>query len=409
MTHGDGQIMKDYKAAALALPTIVALTLGGVALTAAPALAGQAPITSEPAEEASADDAPADDGAGAPSTEAAADGDVLQPADAAPQGGSSSVPTPPDMPDTPDAVDGVVDGADAPAAGEEAPVEAQAEVPFALVSPTQGQVFTEFGLVVAGTVDFAGTIEVRSPDGLLLGSALVAPGEWSIPVSFFEQPAGPLRLVVTAISAADPTVRAVETRDLLFAVPTSPAPTITAPAAPVVTAEAWPGSGTPVGSGVVTFRGTGVAGSEIDIEIERTDGGEASGHGHDPIVVQPDGTWIYVDSLQTDAAWRVSARQFVTGAVFLTSRPSAWASRDFRLAAPAPAPAPAPPVVDPSVTIIAAVAEPPAVTATTVRPVARPALAHTGAEHVGDAALAGLALLVLGSAATLVGRRRRRA
>jgi len=43
------------------------------------------------------------------------------------------------------------------------------------------------------------------------------------------------------------------------------------------------------------------------------------------------------------------------------------------------------------------------------RPAPRNVLAHTGADHAGDAALAGLALLVLGSAAALLGRRRRRA
>jgi len=44
-----------------------------------------------------------------------------------------------------------------------------------------------------------------------------------------------------------------------------------------------------------------------------------------------------------------------------------------------------------------------------LRPATPSALAYTGADTAGDAALAGLALLVLGSAATLIGRRRRRA
>lgn len=418
MTHGDGQIMKDYKAVALALPTIVALALGGAALTAAPAAAEPAPIVTtevSPApvvEDASGVDAGDADGtasdgdAGADPVETPADADVpvepeateSAPAEPEPTGIETAEPAavPEIVPDDGAAVEAAAPGD--PDAGS-----------FSLASPAQGQVFTEFGLTVSGTADFVGRVDVTTPEGVSLTSTLVVPGEWSLDVGFFEGPAGPRRIVVTATDAAGPTVRAVETRDVVFDVPTSPAPTITAPVGPTVTADAssWPDA--PEGWGEVTFRGTGVAGSEIDIDLERTDGGDPNGHGHSPIVVQPDGTWAYVDLLQADAGWRVSVRQFVDGVEYISSLPSARVSRDFRLVSPVGAPvtpvAPLPPV-ETVVVPVPVVASP--VTASAVRPASRPALAQTGVDHAGDAALAGLGLLVLGTAAALLGRRRRR-
>jgi len=417
--------MKDYEAAALALPTIVALTLGGVALTAAPALAETAPVVT--GETASAPDgatAPAgvataeDGGADGAGTDGAAGAAPVEqpaevPAEAEAPAGADAVPTAPDTtePTEPAESEPASPTAPAPAldadpAAEAAPEEPEAAL-FSLVSPVQGQVVTESGLTASGTVGFAGTIDVTTPEGELLASALVVPGDWSLDFGFPEGPAGPHRVVVTATDAAGPTVRAVETRDVVLDVPTSPAPTITAPVGPQVTARPSSWVDAPEGWGDVTFRGTGVAGSEIDIDLDRTDGGDAFGHGHDPIVVQADGTWEYVDLLQADAGWRVSVRQYVPGVRYLASLPSARVSRDFRLVAAAVAPVvPAAPVLPVETVVVPAAAGSP-VTAAAARPATPAALAQTGADHAGDAALAGLGLLVLGTAAAVVARRRR--
>ncbi|NIJ06149.1 LPXTG cell wall anchor domain-containing protein [Frigoribacterium faeni] len=414
--------MKDYKAAALALPTIVALTLGGVALTAAPALAEPAPATTAGASAApvdegvpagepavgDADGAATDGAAGAAPTETPAE----VPAEAEAPAGADAVPTAPDTtePTEPAESEPASPTAPAPAldadpAAEAAPEEPEAAL-FSLVSPVQGQVVTESGLTASGTVGFAGTIDVTTPEGELLASALVVPGDWSLDFGFPEGPAGPHRVVVTATDAAGPTVRAVETRDVVLDVPTSPAPTITAPVGPQVTARPSSWVDAPEGWGDVTFRGTGVAGSEIDIDLDRTDGGDAFGHGHDPIVVQADGTWEYVDLLQADAGWRVSVRQYVPGVRYLASLPSARVSRDFRLVAAAVAPVvPVAPVLPVETVVVPAAGSP--TTAAAARTATRSALAQTGADHAGDAALAGLGLLVLGAAATVVARRRR--
>lgn len=411
--------MKDHKAVALALPTIVALTLGGVALTAAPALAEPVPIGTTEAVPAPV----AEDAAGVDVGDAT-DGDAGVVPVETPTGAGVDVPIEPEQTEPTEPTEAIeptpteVETAEPAAVPEAVPAEGaapSAAAPgdqdaalFSLVTPAQGQVFTESGLTVSGTVDFAGQVDVTTPEGARLGSSLVVPGDWSIDIGFFEGPAGPRRMVVTATDAAGPTVRAVETRDVVLDVPTSPAPTITTPAGPTVTAVASSWSDAPEGWGEVTFRGTGVAGSEIDIDLDRTDGGDPFGHGHDPIVVQPDGTWAYVDLLQADAGWRVSVRQYVPGVEYLASLPSARVSRDFRLVAAVAVPvAPALPVLPVATAVVPAAAPP--VAAPAVRPASRSVLAQTGSDHSGDAALAGLGLLVLGTAAAFVGRRRRRA
>ena len=402
--------MKKNVSAAVALPTVVAIALGGLLIAAPEATAAPAPVEhSDGGAVSVVEAAPASEPSGsAPSgrpveaeAPVAEQPDVQQPVAGQPDVEQpvveadpvdDSVPAPAEEAAVPsaDAVE-----VDAPAADAES-------APLTVTSPSQGQIVTETGLTVSGTADFVGTVDVTTPEGEQLASLRVEPGPWSVPFSLPEgAAAGPRRIVVTAGSAS--TVLQVETRDVVFDVPTSVAPTITSPSGPVVVATSRTENGLAGDWGGYVVRGTGTPGSEIDIDISRTDGGESFGHGHDAILVRPDGTWTYSAALQLDAGWRVAARQFVPGGDFPASFPSPFVSVAFRFVAPAVAQ----PIV-PAAAVSSAVA--PAAPGRVLRPVASStSLAMTGSETSVASGALGAALLGLGllsvAGARLVRRR----
>jgi LPXTG-motif cell wall-anchored protein len=410
--------MKDYKAVALALPTIVALTLGGVALTAAPALAETAPAaTAEtspaaPAAEVAGPDA-TDDGAGAPTAEVPAETAETGSADET----AAPTPLPTEAGEAP-AAPVVTDAPALPTETEAAPgadeqVEVAAEpAGFSVISPLDGALLPSAGVVLTVDVPAGSTVSADTGPGGG-GVYLVSPG--STFSHSFHLPASdvPVEHVVTVqVTGPDGSdLGATQRRVVVPALTALPAPVLTSPATgdTVVGAPYTSGS---FSTGAFLLTGTGVAGAVIDVDLLALDPVVAWGYGHDPIVVGADGTWTH--GVWTPyGAWRVSvAQQTVDGNGFATSLPSTFSSADVRVVRPDAAPTTpvvpsTAPVVRPAAQVTAAG---PLLRAAAAEAPRRGALASTGTdESTPWAGLAGAGLVVLGGVVLVVARRARRA
>jgi len=427
--------MKDYKAAALALPTIVALTLGGVALTAVPALAEPAPATTAGASAAPVDEgvpagepavgdtdgAATDGAAGAAPTETPAEVPGEAPAE-------EEAPAVPDVSAEPDATDvpgapagaepaePATDPAAAPATSPSGPVGgagAQAAADpegFTVTAPLDGALLPSAGVVVTVEVPAGSTVAIdTAPDQG--GSYEVTGGVVSEPFSLSASTVPVEHVVTVQVTGPDGTdLGTVERRVVVPALSVLPAPVLASPGAGDVVV------GVPYGTGDVSslgleMAGSGVAGATIDVELLALDPVVPWGYDDEPAVVAADGTWADVVWMPA-GTWRLSAAQQSFDADgFATSLPSAADSVDVRVAAPAAAPAVepvAPPAAGP-VTVSLADAPAPRVEPALAAPRPR-ALASTGTDETTPwAGLVGTALVALGGLALVVARRSRRA
>ena len=388
--------MKDYKAVALALPTIVALTLGGVALTAAPALAEPAPITTTEAAPAAVEDAAAaDQGAGAPAVEVPAE--AVEPQEAV----------------DPEAVE--PEEALAPAPAAEAPAVGDAEVQidaepteFSVTSPLDGTVLPSAGVVVTAEVPEGSEVRMSSSPG---GGGRYEPSSGtSISQAFFlDASTVPVEHVVT-VQVTSPDGRdlgSVQRRVVVPALAALPAPVLVTPRSGDVVVGAPYASGS-YSTGAIELTGTGAPGATIDIDLLALDPVVAWGYDDEAPVVAADGSWQ--DGVWMPyGSWRVSAAQQSFDANgFATSLRSTFDSTDVLVVEPAAAPAvPAAPAVLPVLETTAVV---PVIQARSAVPSLPRALASTGTDETTPwAGLVGTGLVLLGGVALVVGRKARRA
>ena len=383
--------------ALLALPTAIALGLGGLAVAAVPASAEPAPVTSAPAPDATAP---------APSEEV--------PTEAAP---TQEVPVA-EVP-APEAPVEDVPGEAAPevdaGATEEAPVDLGAADALVLTSPAVGEVRRDLELRIEGESPGAESVEYSTSDPRVHGGQVGGVPRFAFDTGLPWDVAPTLTVTVRSLDAAGVELGRVE-RLVTIDVPTSPAVTITSPATGSVLAsdviDRGPDGGpTTPGWGWFRVTGTGAPGQYLDLKLEALD--LDSDHGTDgpDVRVGADGRWT-LDIARPFGTWRVRVAQFGLEDVRredgfsigrVTSRLSPYASIDVRLV-PTEA---VPPVVAPVVAPVL-----PSTVPTTLVPAARPApsraaLASTGsAEGAGDALLLGSLLAGLGAAAVVVGRHR---
>lgn len=410
--------MKDYKAVALALPTIVALTLGGVALTAAPALAEPAPITATEAAPAAVEDAAAaDQGAGAPAVEVPAE--AVEPQEAVdPEAVELEETAEPEEAAEPEAADPEAvepEEALAPAPAAEAPAVGDAEVQiaaepteFSVTSPLDGTVLPSAGVVVTAEVPEGSEVRMSSSPG---GGGRYEPSSGtSISQAFFlDASTVPVEHVVT-VQVTSPDGRdlgSVQRRVVVPALAALPAPVLVTPRSGDVVVGAPYASGS-YSTGAIELTGTGAPGATIDIDLLALDPVVAWGYGDEAPVVAADGSWQ--DGVWMPyGSWRVSAAQQSFDANgFATSLRSAFDSTDVLVVEPAAAPAvPAAPAVLP---VLETTAVGPVIQARSAVPSLPRALASTGTDETTPwAGLVGTGLVLLGGVALVVGRKARRA
>jgi LPXTG-motif cell wall-anchored protein len=410
--------MKDYKAVALALPTIVALTLGGVALTAAPALAEPAPITTTDAAPAAAEDAvAADEGAGAPAVEVPAEAPAEETVADAPDGpdGAGEAGEPevvePEEAVEPEAVEPEEARAPAPEtpAAEDPEAQVAAEpTEFSVTSPLDGTLLPSAGVVVTAEVPEGSAVRMSSsPRG---GGRYEPSSGTSISQAFFlDASTVPVEHVVT-VEVTSPDGRdlgSVQRRVVVPALAPLPAPVLVTPATGAAVVGVPYSSGS-YSTGAIELAGTGAPGATIDIDLLALDPVVPWGYDDEAPVVAADGSWQDVVWMPY-GSWRVSAAQQSFDANgFATSLSSAFDSTDVLVVEPATAPAaPATPVVLPVVETTAVV---PVAQARSTVPSLPRALASTGTDETTPwAGVAGTGLVLLGGAALVVARRRSRA
>ncbi|TWX37297.1 hypothetical protein ES689_11655 [Frigoribacterium sp. ACAM 257] len=255
------------------------------------------------------------------------------------------------------------------------------------------------GAVVRFLLD--GTEVLEYDGGLLVGPD----GSWATTVP---APAGTYRVAALQdyvdgrngyVSQSSPSVVGEEFTVVEAA--TLPAPVVTSPVSGAVFDTLAPETD---GYVTVTAEGTGVPGAillpfvgtaaELEDFRARNAAGEILPYDY-PIVVDESGRW-QISGMNLPGTYFFTAVQYdprFSAPVFSAEAPVV----EFTVRAPGAAPTNVPAASGTSLVPSA------------VRPPAPSALAYTGADHGGDAALAGLALLALGSVATLIGRRRRRA
>jgi len=218
---------------------------------------------------------------------------------------------------------------------------------FTVESPVDGQLLESAGVRVEASVPAGSTVELSSPSAGGV-RVVVADGVFS---SAFELPAAAtaarhtISLQVTGPDGAD--LGTVDRDVVVAGLPTSAAPTISAPV----------DGGTVVGvyytasdfeTGAILLEGTGTPGASIDIDLAAIDPVVAWGYDDREPVVSADGTWsrsVYMPY----GLWRVSVGQSAIDADgFTTVLPSETASVVVRVVRPAgevAVPADAAPVV----------------------------------------------------------------
>lgn len=418
--------MNKHRGALLALPTVIALTLGGVAL-ATPALADTAPSitpvggTDDPQVAGPTTDGQQGTGAAAPVP--GEDVDLVAPTPATGEDADVVAPTPVPGEDADAVAPTPVPDEDAdpvaPAAPEEVlVVEAPQADPVTtdvagaaaldVTAPVEGEVLPRRGVVVRGTAVGAASVVVDTPSGGSL-ETVAADGSFSSEV-WFESGTRGATITVTARDASGATLQEV-TRTVLVDVPAMPAPTLSIPRdGSVVVGEPGRWDGAPH---VLAFAvgGTGVPGARVYPKFSPLGDTPPFGYGGDDVRVAADGTWHHVLFVPA-GRYLLTVGQVLVDASpqqFAVSDDSPLASAVVTVAAPAEALAPdagaapdrggeASATGGDSVELLPAAAP--------RRPEA-PSLAHTGAgEHQGDALLGGLFLLGLGAVAAVTGRRR---
>jgi hypothetical protein len=285
--------MKKNVSAAVALPTVVAIALGGL-LMAAPASAAPAPVEQS-------------EGGAVPVEETAPAADPTPTAEPEPAA------------DQPEAV---VDEAEAPAAPEDVPapapapavdetsadaVEAEAEAAFEVASPVEGQVLSSAGVRVAGTAPAGSQVEISSTGD----TGVVVPvvdGAFDEPVSLPAQATAASNVITVRVVGADGADLGTVQRTVVVAgLPTSAAPVISTPVDGSAV-EGVPFESGDLETGVVDLAGTGTPGASIEVGLDAVDPVVAWGYGYDPVVVGADGAWAdWV--FMPYGTWRISVSQ----------------------------------------------------------------------------------------------------
>ncbi|WP_423923452.1 hypothetical protein ACPEEZ_05090 [Frigoribacterium sp. 2-23] len=389
--------MTNRRGALVALPTVLALALGGTLLGAASASAETAPASAVAPEASPSASAPIESGAPAPepsTVEPAVDEPaVVEPAPTETDTESDAA--------TPAAGDDASVAPVAPQAQPEAGAETEiaAEPAYTITSPIQGQVLTSLGVVIRGTAPAGSGIDVRYGDEPT-GGELLDSTDFAVPFYFGDDVPSATTLTIT-ITGPDRTVLGVESRDVIVDVPTLEAPVITSPSFGQ-TLGLIPLSGYEhPGWTAFRFSGMGDPGSFLSYRYEPIGHAPNYGSDYNPPQVAADGTWVVGDALPV-GRWRLLVSQYGLDAEgFLSTRTSAPAVTEFELVRPVSASTPVtPPTTQPVATVLVP---------TATRPVAAAAtgpLAYTGSDGSGEAALAGLLLLGVGVGAVVVARRR---
>jgi len=398
--------MTTTRAALLALPTVLALALGGAAWAEAPATAAPVPPAQQPAEPAPAPRPGA--GPGPEPTPEPVPADPARPP--APEPSVAPTPTP-----SPEEAEPVAPAAAPSPAAVDEPQEALAE-PLVLTSPAAGEVRRDLQLRLEGEAAGAARIRWSSPDvGELRGYELVTDDRFTAVTGLPSDVPSTFTLTVVALDVAGLERGRVD-RLVTVDVPTSPAVTITSPAQGAVLVSdpiRWgPGAAPTVPDwGAFRVTGTGTPGQYLDLELEALDLDSDFGTDGPAVRVGADGRWV-LDIARPFGTWRVRVAQFALEDVReedgfvvgrMTSRLSPYAVVDVRLVASAA------PGVGPALPGTPSTAVP--VGTTTLVPTAvaphRRSLASTGTDaSTGGALLTGLLLAGLGAAGVALGRRR---
>ncbi|OII22325.1 hypothetical protein [Frigoribacterium sp. MCBA15_019] len=336
--------MKNTLSAAVALPTVVAIALGGLLMAAPAASAAPAPVEQSvggavPVDETAPAEAPAPpatperapvDEPGDVETEAPV---VDEPAAAA-DDAVASTPT--------------ADAATTPTAAEVPTAEAAVEPAFAVTSPAQGQVLASAGVRVEGTAPTGSRVVVTSSDD---GSGVVVPvvdGTFAEAVSLPALSTAESYTVTVQVTGADGAELGVIERTVVVAgLPTNAAPTISTPGDGSVV-EGIPYTSGDFDTGAIEITGTGTPGAIIDLDLDGIDPDVSYGYDYEPAVVKADGTWAEA-GYRPYGTWRVSIRQLTVDADgFVTALPSSYVSVVVDVVPPAAAPAAAPVVTSPA-------------------------------------------------------------
>jgi hypothetical protein len=335
--------MKNTLSAAVALPTVVAIALGGLLMAAPAASAAPAPVEQSeggavPVDETAPAETPAPPAASEPAP-------VAEPGDVETEAPVAAEPTA--AADAAAAATPAVDAAPSPTAAEVPTVEAAVEPAFAVTSPAQGQVLASAGVRVEGTAPTGSRVVVTSSDD---GSGVVVPvvdGTFAEAVSLPALSTAASYTVTIQVTGADGAeLGTIERTVVVAGLPTNVAPTISTPVDGSVVV------GTPYASGdfqtgAVGLAGTGTPGATVDVDLEAVDPVVAWGYGDEPAVVRADGSWndgVFMPY----GSWRISARQVTVDADgFVTALPSSYASVVVDVVPPRAAPAAAPVVTSP--------------------------------------------------------------
>ena len=290
--------MKNTLSAAVALPTVVAIALGGLLMAAPAASAAPAPVEQS-------------------------EGGAVPVEETTPVTSPTPTPTPEPEPaaDQPEAV---VDEAEAPAAPEDAAAPAPAPAPapavdemsadaveaqaaFEVASPVEGQVLSSAGVRVVGTAPAGSQVEISSTGD----TGVVVPvvdGAFDEPVSLPAQATAASNVITVRVVGADGADLGTVQRTVVVAgLPTSAAPVISTPVDGSAV-EGVPFESGDLETGVVDLAGTGTPGASVEVGLDAVDPVVAWGYGYDPVVVGADGTWAdWV--FMPYGTWRISVSQ----------------------------------------------------------------------------------------------------
>jgi LPXTG-motif cell wall-anchored protein len=382
--------MKNTVSAAVALPTVIVIALGGLLMTAPAAHAGTAPIGQ--LDEGTAPAGQVEEGttpSGEPDGAERADDTAPVVDGGAADEGEASQPGP------------------ASVAGALPPQEVVAEVAaeptsFTVSSPVDGAVLTSAGVVVSGDVPVGSTLSIAtSPDengAFLPGSGPQFSERFELSPSTV-----PVQHVVSVqVTGPDGVDLGTVVRHVTVPAMTAlPAPVLTSPRVGD-TVVARPGVSGDFRTGEFTMAGTGAVGAVLDVDLASLGPVVSWGYDDEPAVVGADGRWSEAVWMPA-GTWRLSVGQQTYDADgFATSLPSSTASVDVRVVEPAAVALPQP--------AVAGVAVPPVPGATTVAAAPPRTLASTGTdESTAWGGLAGTALVVVGGLVLAAAGRRRRA
>jgi len=322
--------MKNTLSAAVALPTVVAIALGGLLMAAPAASAAPAPVEQSeggavPVEETAPVTSPT------PAPTAEPEVPAAEPELTAEPGAPVADPEP------------AADAEVAQAAAASPTAEAAADPDVTVSSPVDGQVLTSAGVRVEGTVPVGSRVAVTTSEGTG-GDVPVIDGAFAEAVSL---PAlsttASYRVTIRVTGADGADLGSIDRTVVVPGLPTSTAPTLSSPTDGSFV-EAVPDAPGYAATGTVTLVGTGTPGATVDVDLEPVFPETAYGYDDAPPVVRADGSWTDDVSVPF-GRWRFSASQLVVDADgFVTSLPSRAVSVVVDVARPVAA-FPAAPVV----------------------------------------------------------------